>query len=327
MNPIFVAEFTTNHMGNLNVLLRMVEKAAEAGASLIKMQKKDVENFYSQEKLNSSFLSPYGKTYRDYRSIFEFSLDDHKRFDKHCRDYGIGWFATAQDKSSLDFLIEFDLPMYKVASCNATDLDFIQYIMSRTDKPLVVSTGGTNLDDIDKVVELVDRPLHILQCTSTYPCPLEDLHLGNIPILKERYANQAHVSVGYSGHELGIEPSILAAKLGAEMIERHFTLTRTTFVHHIECSIEPEEYKKMVSRIHTNNFIIGLSSEEIEKASKVHFGMTKSQEKFLVDNTYSCEMLGNKIAKIIKRMDVPSYYGFNNIVINRINSESVENYF
>ena len=211
----FVAEFTTNHMGNLNLLLKMVDAAADAGASLIKMQKKDVENFYSQEKLNSSYLSPYGLTYRDYRTTFEFDYDDHVKFDRRCKDRGIDWFATAQDRASLDFLLKFDLPMYKVASCNAKDTAFLDYIRSRIgDKPMVVSTGGTNLDDIDAVVELIDdRQLYVLQCTSTYPCPLGELHLGNIPALADRYKSNPNVSVGYSGHELGIEPSVVAAQL------------------------------------------------------------------------------------------------------------------
>jgi len=111
----FVAEFITNHMGNYNVLMRMTEMAAEAGCDLIKMQKKEVSEFYSKEKLCSSYDSPYGKTYSDYRSIFEFSKEDFVRFNRKCKDIGISWFATAQDKKSLDFLLNFDLPIYKVA--------------------------------------------------------------------------------------------------------------------------------------------------------------------------------------------------------------------
>ena len=86
---LFVAEFTTNHMGNLNVLLRMAEEAKRSGADYIKMQKKDVEHFYSREKLASEFVSPYGKTYYDYRRIFEFSGEDFQRFDSKCRELGI----------------------------------------------------------------------------------------------------------------------------------------------------------------------------------------------------------------------------------------------
>jgi N-acetylneuraminate synthase len=296
----FVAEFTTNHMGNLNVLLRMVEKAAGAGASLIKMQKKDVEGFYTQEKLDSPFQSPYGQTYRDYRTIFEFDLEDHKKFDRKCKECGIRWFATAQDEASLDFLLQFNLPLYKVASCNAKKLDFISYIMRRTGQPLVISTGGTNLEDIDTLVNLVsDRPLFVLQCTSTYPCPEEDLHLGNIRELTKRYASEKHVTIGYSGHELGIEPSIVAAEIGAKMIERHFCLSRTSFVHHIECSLEPNEYDEMVKRVrgweagHAGMHPIR-TQEWYDTITQTNFGMSESQKRFLVEGSYGTQFLGDK---------------------------------
>lgn len=294
-NPIFVAEFTTNHMGNLNVLLRMVEEAAKAGASMIKMQRKDVENFYSKEKLDSSFLSPYGRTYRDYRTIFEFDLEDHKKFDRKCKECGIKWFATAQDKKSLEFLLQFDLPMYKVASCNAKDLEFIKQMMGLTgDKPLVISTGGLKLEDIDAVIETVgNRSLYLLQCTSTYPCPYKDLHIGNIKTLIDRYEHLPNVSIGYSGHELGIGPSVIAAKYGAAMIERHFCLTRTSFVHHIECSLEPQEYAEMTSKIRAEDYGTELSDVDYEATTRSLFGMTSSQEKFLLHNTYSTTLLGD----------------------------------
>src|SRR5688572_29339755 len=96
----FVAEFTTNHMGNLNALLRMVDHAAEAGADFIKMQKKDVETFYPKDKLDAPFKSPYGRTYRDYRTMLEFGEDDFDRFDVRCRDRAIPWFCTVQDQQS-----------------------------------------------------------------------------------------------------------------------------------------------------------------------------------------------------------------------------------
>ena len=110
----FVAEFTTNHMGNYNILEEMAKKAKEAGADFIKMQKKDVETYYSQDKLDQVYESPYGKTYRDYRKIFEFNKDDFRRFDKLCKRLDIPWFATVQDIPSLGFMLRFNLPKYKM---------------------------------------------------------------------------------------------------------------------------------------------------------------------------------------------------------------------
>lgn len=275
---IFVAEFTTNHMGNLNILLRMVEEAKRAGASIIKMQKKNVETFYSQEKLNSSYPSPYGKTYRDYRSIFEFDLEDFKRFDKKCKELDIPWYTTVQDVDSAHFFANhFDLPMVKIASCNTDNMELFGAISSLfPDTPLVFSIGGTEIEQVDKIVNLFPtRELYIQQCTSTYPCPPEDLRLGNIPALRNRYSDE-RIHIGYSGHELGYLPSVLAAQMGAEIIERHFCLSRESFVHHIECSLEPDEFRAMVDTV-----------KSLPEMAKASFGIQKSEEKFLIQGAYS----------------------------------------
>ena len=136
----FICEFTTNHMGNLNILLEMVKKAAETGADYIKMQKKDVETFYSKEKLEKQYLSPYGKTYYDYRKIFEFNKRDFDVFDEECKKYNMKWFATAQDLPSLKFLMQYDLDMYKLASCNSNKLDLLKQFaeLIPVDKTVVI---------------------------------------------------------------------------------------------------------------------------------------------------------------------------------------------
>ncbi len=170
----FVAEFTTNHMGNLNILLRMVESAAWAGADLIKMQKKNVETFYSQEKLNSSYESPYGKTYRDYRSIFEFEHEDYQRFDARCRAENISWFSTIQDEASYEFMAPYDMPIYKVASINARNQEFLRATAEciSPDKRIVISLAGSDLRQIEQALELFpSHRITILHCVAQYPCP------------------------------------------------------------------------------------------------------------------------------------------------------------
>lgn len=286
MKPIIVAEFTTNHMGNLNVLLRMVEEAAKAGADYIKMQKKDVETFYSQDKLNSQFLSPYGKTYRDYRTIFEFDLESFKIFDNHCKQHNIKWFTTVQDTHSVEFFSQnFSLDMVKIASINSKNIDLFKHIKKYfPNTPIVISIGGTEIEDIDKIVSFFDdRTIYIQQCTSTYPCPISNLNLGNITYLKERYKDMSNVAIGYSGHEVGYIPTIVAATLGASIIERHFCLSRDSFVHHIECSLEPSEFAEMVEHI-----------SNLEQMKTTRIGLQVSEEKFLKEGSYSTQLLGNK---------------------------------
>jgi len=307
---LFVAEFTTNHMGNMNLLLKMVEQSEIAGASIIKMQKKDVEVSYSQKKLNMPYQSPYGKTYRDYRSLFEFNYDDFKRFNNKCLEKKIPWFITIQDKESLGGIEPFmdDIPYIKVSSINAKNKSFLQFLKQKTKKTLVVSTGGSDLSDIDYLVSFFDdRDVFILQCTASYPCRDKDLKLGNIIELKRRYSHNQNVSIGYSGHEEGYLPSIVAGILGAEMIERHFCVSRNSFVHHIECSLEPHEFKEMTKtirslnvdfdiykkpdqdiRLYIENILEDLNVEVTNLTELLcsEFGVLESEKMFLFDGRY-----------------------------------------
>lgn len=296
MNNEFVAEFTTNHMGNLNVLLRMVDKAAEAGADLIKMQKKDVERFYDKEKLDSKYMSPYGKTYRDYRSIFEFEKKDFDLFDAKCRERGIGWFATAQDETALRFMLDYDLPGYKIASTNSRNYDFLRQIAENVpeDRFIVISVAGSTFEEIEQALALFPRhKINLLHCVARYPCPIAELSLGNIQVLKRNFED-SRIRVGYSGHEEGIAPSLAAAALGANMIERHFCLSRDSFVHHIECSLEPDEFEKMVSIARESDDLTEYLQDLPDAALTTRFGMTDEQRCFLVEQTYGMKFINGK---------------------------------
>ena len=292
-DTLFTAEFTTNHMGNLNILLRMADKAKEAGCDYIKMQKKDVESFYSQEKLNSTYQSPYGRTYRDYRSIFEFSDEDHRRFDDKCRTLGIRWFVTAQDLTSLTGMLKFDLPMYKVASVNATNTDLLKGIRDAIpeSKTLVISVAGRSLPEIEATLSLFpDHRIHLLHCVAEYPCKVENLRLGNIPILKRTFEDD-RIRIGYSGHEEGILPSLAAIHLGAGMVERHFALSRHSFVHHIECSREPPEFAEMVRIARREESLAPYAERLPRSAFEALSGMTDMEKSFLKDHTYGTDYL------------------------------------
>ena len=110
----FTAEFTTNHLGNYNLLIDMLHKAKEAGATFVKMQKKDVNSFYSEEKLKSPYKSPYGKTYGEYRKIFEFDKIQFDMFDAECKKINMPWFTTVQDELSIDFMKDYNIDIFKV---------------------------------------------------------------------------------------------------------------------------------------------------------------------------------------------------------------------
>lgn len=292
-HSVVVAEFTTNHLGNLNLLLQMVDAAAAAGCDLIKIQKKDVETFYSPEKLAAPYDSPYGQTYRDYRQVFEFGYDDFVRFDARCRAAGVRWFATAQDVLSLEFLLQFDPPMIKVASCNARNVPFLKTVAETVapSLPLVVSLAGSTVHDVERVVELfAGRRLWLLHCVAEYPCPQDRLRLGNLVELRRRFAGP-EVSIGYSGHEVGVAPSVAALQLGADMVERHFCISRRSFVHHIECSLEPDEFARLCGLARRPGEWAEIASSVDPLAFRQDFGMNPVEADFLVRQTYGQDYL------------------------------------
>lgn len=299
-NIEFVAEFTTNHMGNLNVLLKMVEEAARAGCTYIKMQKKDVDTYYTKEKLQHPYISPYGHTYGEYRRMFEFGLEDMQRFDKACLANGIQWFCTVQDIPSLHFIQQFNPIMYKVASTNLKNDDLLQEIVASVPKTkrLVVSTGGATLEEIDRILNLLHgfQNLVVLHCVAEYPCAFENTKLGNIPILIERYESSC-VKIGYSGHEEGYIPTLGAVALGASMIERHFCLSRHSFVHHIDCSLEPQEYAQLIhtiSEAKSQDALRGYLSELPQQTLESRFAMTEREEDFLLRQKYGTKYVKDK---------------------------------
>jgi N-acetylneuraminate synthase len=301
MNNIeFVAEFTTNHMGNLNVLLKMVKEAARIGCNYIKMQKKDVETYYTKDKLMYPYLSPYGHTYGEYRSMFEFGYEDMERFNKACQENSIQWFCTIQDIPSLHFIQQFNPAMYKVASTNLKNDDLLQEIVVSVPKSkrLIMSTGGATLEEIDKTINLLHnfQNLVVLHCVSEYPCANENVKLGNISKLIKMYESD-RIKIGYSGHEEGYIPTLAAVALGASMIERHFCLSRHSFVHHIECSLEPEEYEKLIhmvleaeSRDLFKEYLSALPQQSLES----HFGMTEGEKDFLLYQKYGKKYIHDK---------------------------------
>jgi N-acetylneuraminate synthase len=296
----FVAEFTTNHLGNFNLLMKMVSNTAKAGCSLIKMQKKDVYSFYTPEKLNTPYESPYGKTYAEYREIFEFDEHDFSRFDKACRAQSIPWFATVQDMPSLDFLLKFDLDIYKIASVNVRNTELISAVLANVpkSKEIVISVGGAAVEEIERILNRLApfKKVTILHCVSEYPCNVGNLRLGNIPELIRLFSS-SNIEIGYSGHEEGYIPSLVAVGLGAKMIERHFCVSRATFAHHIDCSLEPDEYSELIQTIKnaaSPDDLLAYKDRLPAEAMNSFFGMSRIESDFLLAGQYGTKYIKGK---------------------------------
>lgn len=291
----FTAEFTTNHLGNYNLLISMLHKAKEAGATFVKMQKKDVNSFYSEEKLKSPYKSPYGKTYGEYRKIFEFDKIQFDMFDAECRKINMPWFTTVQDELSIDFMKDYNIDIFKVASVNSHNKNFLHKFRDSIgkEKTIVISVAGKTLKQIEETVSFFkDYNMYIQHCVAEYPCKDTNLRLGNIPILIKNFKTDK-IKIGYSGHEEGILPSLAAIKLGAEVVERHFAISRDSFVHHIECSLTGEEFKDLVTKSKEENLDSLIDNLNV-KAFDSHFGMTNMEESFLLNSQYGKDYIKDK---------------------------------
>jgi len=268
---LIVAELGINHGGSLDCALALIDAAHVSGADMVKLQKRTIELVYTAEELARPRESPFGTTNGDLKRGLEFGQDEYERIDAHCRTVGIPWFASAWDLPSVDFLAGFHVPVHKVPSALLTDLSLIRH-MTTTETPIILSTGMTDWEDIQRAVQITRTvvPYAVLACTATYPCPVNDLHLSRIPALAAAYGSEA--VIGYSGHEVGLFTTLCAVALGAQIIERHFTLDRSSWGSDQAASIEPHGFAKLVREIRDFERAFGrpefrcLPSEEATKA-------------------------------------------------------------
>jgi len=254
-SPFVIAEIGINHNGDINIAKQLIDVAVESGADAVKFQKRTVDTVYTADYLKGTRESPWGTTQRDQKEGLEFGLPEYRIIDAYCKEKGIAWTASAWDVESQLFLREFDVPFNKVASAMITHIPFLKEVASER-KHTFISTGMTEYEDIDKAVQIfndADCPFTLFHTVSTYPCELEDCNINMITTLIEKYG----CPVGYSGHEKGILPSVLAVSLGATSIERHITLDRTMYGSDQSASLEPAGFKRMIRDCRNTRKIMG----------------------------------------------------------------------
>jgi N-acetylneuraminate synthase len=240
-----IAEIGINHNGDLDLAKRLISVAVAAGCDAVKFQKRTVDVVYTAEELDKPRESPFGTTNRDLKEALEFTLGDYQAIDAYCRAVKMPWFASCWDERSVDFIAQFDVPCYKIASASLTDDALLRHTRA-TGKPIILSTGMSTLAEIDHAVEVLGREnLLMLHACSTYPAHYEELNLRAIPAIQERYG----VPVGYSGHETGIPSSVAATVLGACVVERHVTMDRAMWGSDQAASLEPNGISRLVRDI------------------------------------------------------------------------------
>jgi sialic acid synthase SpsE len=265
--PVYIAaEIGINHNGDLDIANELIDVAARAGCDAVKFQKRTPELCVPPEQRNKIRSTPWGEmTYMEYRERVEFDATEYGSIDDHCKNEGIAWFASPWDEESVTFLEAFDPPAFKIASATLTDDALLKSVRS-TGRTVVLSTGMSSLEQVDHAVDLLGGTdnLLITHCTSSYPCPPEELNLRMIDTLKERYA----CPIGYSGHEIGLPTTVAAVALGACYVERHITLDRAMWGSDHAASVEPSGFERLVKYIRVTEAAMGDGQKQVYESER-----------------------------------------------------------
>lgn len=249
-----VAEIGINHNGDLDLAKRMIEAAAKNGVDAVKFQKRTPELCVPPEQRGQMRETPWGYiTYLDYRYKTEFGQAEYGEIDRYCKGHGIPWFASVWDEPSVDFMEQFAPICYKVPSASLTDSSLLGHLRG-TRRPLILSTGMSTMQQIRAAVKILgEENLMLTHATSTYPCDPEELNLRMIQTLRQEFT----CPVGYSGHEVGLIPSVVAVSMGACLIERHITLDRAMWGSDQAASVEPGGFERLVKYVRVTEQALG----------------------------------------------------------------------
>ena len=252
--PCFIiAEIGINHNGSVELAKKMIDIAVATGCDAVKFQKRTVDVVYTKEELAKERNSIFGNTNGDLKRGLEFGKKEYKAIDQYCKEKNILWFASCWDKGSVDFIDKFNPPCYKIASASLTDDELLKYTKSKG-KPILLSTGMSTMKQIKHAISILgEKNLIILHCTSTYPSNADEMNLNVIKTFKKQF----DCPIGYSGHERGITPSIIAVALGASVVERHITVDRTNWGSDQAASLETSGLYHMIRDIRQTPTLLG----------------------------------------------------------------------
>lgn len=255
MSIVIVAEIGINHNGDMGICKQLIDVAKDAGADCVKFQKRDINQVYTQEFLDSPRESPWGTTQREQKLGLEFSADEYQEIEDYCKLKGLEWFASAWDINSQKFLRQFNSKYNKVASAMIVYTELLEEIASEG-KHTFISTGMTTYNDIQTAVDIfrkADCSFELMHTISTYPMEEKNANLGMIKTLREKF----NCNVGYSGHEVGLAVSYAAAALGITSLERHITLDRSMYGSDQSASVEPAGFRQLVGAVRKIELAMG----------------------------------------------------------------------
>jgi N-acetylneuraminate synthase len=260
MSVYIIAEIGGNHNGSLATAFELIKAAKSAGCDAVKFQCRTPDLAVPPEQRDVPKETPWGTMpYIEYRKRMEFGHDEYSEIDTFCKGEDIQWFASVWDVQAVKFMAQYTMPYVKIPSAKLTDHRLLR-LASLDGPPTVLSTGMSTIEEITTAVRILWDPV-ILHCTSTYPCPLDELNLRCIPTLQAAFPEHR---IGYSGHERGLAPTLAAVALGATMVERHITLDRTMWGTDQAASVEPRGFQRLVKDIRGIEAAMGDGVKKVE---------------------------------------------------------------
>lgn len=253
MNKVYIiAEAGVNHNGDKHLALRLCEAAKEAGVDAVKFQTWKTEKIVSRNAALAEYqkknITDQGVSQYDMLKQLELSYDEFVEIRDYCNQIGIQFLSTPDTEEDMDFLLDLGIPFLKIGSGEVTNIPFLRAIGRKRQK-VILSTGMSTLSDVEMayntLLESGASEVALLHCTTNYPCSYDEVNLQAMQTLKSAFKCQ----VGYSDHTMGIEVPIAAAAMGAEIIEKHFTLDKNMEGPDHKASLDPVELKQMVASI------------------------------------------------------------------------------
>lgn len=271
MNKTYIiAEAGVNHNGRLDLALKLCDAAKECGVDAIKFQTWKTELIiaegtkmaeYQKNNLNTE------ESQFDMLKKLELSYDQFTTIKEYCNKIGIQFLSTADETESLDFLCELGIPFIKLGSGDINNVPYLRYVAGKG-IPVILSTGMSSMKEVvfayDTLKEAGADDITVLHCTTNYPCPMNEVNLRSMITIKDTLKCR----VGYSDHTMGTEVPVAAVALGAEVIEKHFTLDRNMEGPDHPASLEPHELKEMVRQIRNIETALGNGIKEPNESER-----------------------------------------------------------
>ena len=272
-----IAEAGCNHKGDMEIAKELIKVAAYfCKADAIKFQKRCNRELLTEEQYNAPHPHPensYGKTYGEHREFLEFTIEQHAQLKKWCEEFGITYATSVWDLTSAMEVASLQPQFIKIPSACNNNFKMLEWLCKNYNGEIQISFGMTTHEEERKIIDLFkkynrNKDLVIFDCTSGYPVPFDDVCLLEIERLKKEYGSEVK-KIGFSGHHLGIAVDIAAYTLGAEVIERHYTLDRTWKGTDHAASLEPDGIRKLVRNLEAVQKSLTYKSNEILPIEKI----------------------------------------------------------